>query len=134
MRALLKYSLMALLLLSPFTHAEENLAQKSYTYFGLEPDVVTNYISETKKIGFVNVGVEIMTATDGSLEVIEKHQPLIRDKIISILGQQSPQKLRSLKGREEIRKTIQNELNMLLKKESGKEAIENLLFTKFLLM
>lgn len=105
-----------------------------YIYFGLEPDIITNYISEPNKIGFVSVSIEFMLADNGSLDVIEKHEPLIRDKIISLLGQQSAPQLRSLTGREEIRVMIQNEVNNLLKQESGKAVIENLLFTKFLLM
>lgn len=105
-----------------------------YIYFGLEPDIITNYVSETNKIGFISVSVEFMLADDDSLDVIEKHEPLIRDKIISLLGQQSPQHLRSLTGREDVRKLIQNEVNSLLKQESGAAVIENLLFTKYLLM
>ncbi|QUM74929.1 flagellar basal body-associated protein FliL [Moritella sp. 24] len=105
-----------------------------YIYFGLEPDIITNYISETNKIGFISVSIEFMLADNKSLDVIEKHEPLIRDKIISLLGQQSPQHLRSLTGREEVRKMIQNEVNSLLKQESGEAVIENLLFTKYLLM
>lgn len=105
-----------------------------YIYFGLEPDIITNYISETNKIGFISVSIEFMLADNKSLGVIEKHEPLIRDKIISLLGQQSPQHLRSLTGREEIRQMIQNEVNSLLKQESGEAVIENLLFTKYLLM
>lgn len=105
-----------------------------YIYFGLEPDIITNYTSETNKIGFISVSVEFMLADNDGLDIIEKHEPLIRDKIISLLGQQSPQHLRSLTGREEIRKVIQNEVNTLLQQETGKGVIENLLFTKYLLM
>ncbi len=105
-----------------------------YIYFGLEPDIITNYISETNKIGFISVSIEFMLADKKKLAVIEKHEPLIRDKIISLLGQQSPQHLRSLTGREEVRKMIQNEVNSLLKQESGETVIENLLFTKYILM
>lgn len=106
----------------------------AYIYFGLEPDIITNYISETNKIGFVSVSVEFMLVGNESLEVIEAHEPLIRDKIISLLGQQSPQHLRSQTGREDTRKMIQNEVNDLLQQETGKGVIENLLFTKYILM
>lgn len=105
-----------------------------YIYFGLQPDIITNYVSATNKIGFISVAVEFMLEDNNSLDVIEEHEPLIRDKIISLLGQQSPQHLRSLTGREEVRKLIQNEVNSLLKQETGKGVIENLLFTKYLLM
>jgi len=116
------------------TAVSANDDKSVYIYFGLEPDIITNYVSETNKIGFISVAVEFMLADNDSLDVIEKHEPLIRDKIISVLGQQSPQHLRSLTGREEVRKQIQNEVNSLLIQESGQGVIENLLFTKFLLM
>lgn len=126
--------LLAALTFSPFVNAADEAGKPTYIYFGLEPDIITNYITSNNKIGFINVAIKLMTVGDSGLDIIEKHQPLIRDKIISILGQQPPQRLRSLKGREEVRMAIQNEVNKLLKKESGKEAIEQLLFTKFLLM
>ena len=116
------------------TASAEKNPRPVYIYFGMEPDIITNYVSESNKIGFISVAVELMVADNKNLEIIEQHQPLIRDKIISLLGQQSPQHLRSQAGREEVRKTIQNEVNMLLKQESGTSAIENLLFTKYLLM
>ena len=134
MRFLTWFGLVAALILTNNAYAEDEAAKPTYIYFGLEPNITTNYISTNKQIGFVNVAVELMTEDGDSLNIIEKHQPLIRDKIIAILGHQSPQRLRSLSGREEVRLTIQNELNTLLKKESGVEAIEKLLFTKFLLM
>jgi len=134
MRFLTWFGLFAALILTNNASAEGKAGKPTYIYFGLEPNITTNYISENKKIGFVNVAVELMTAGDDGLDIIEKHQPLIRDKIISILGHQSPQRLRSLSGREEVRLTIQNEVNTLLKRESGVEAIEKVLFTKFLLM
>lgn len=111
-----------------------NNDRPAYIYFALKPDIITNYTSETNKIGFINVAVEFMLADNDSLDIIERHEPLIRDKIISLLGQQSPQYLRSLTNREEVRKMIQNEVNLLLKQETGKTVIENLLFTKYLLM
>lgn len=134
MRFLTWFGLLATLILTNNAYAEDEAGKPTYIYFGLEPNITTNYISTNKQIGFVNVAVELMTSGDEGLNIIEKHQPLIRDKIIAILGHQSPQRLRSLSGREEVRLTIQNEVNMLLKKESGVEAIEKLLFTKFLLM
>ena len=121
------------LLASPLVTAS-NDAKPSYVYFGLDPDIITNYVSGSNEIGFISVSVELMLISEDNLAIIEQHEPLIRDKIISLLGQQSPQELRSMTGREAVRKRIQNEVNSLLKQESGVAAIENLLFTKYLLL
>ena len=121
------------LLSSPLV-AASNDVKPNYVYFSLDPDIITNYVSSTNEIGFINVSVELMLVSEDNLAIIEQYEPLIRDKIISLLGQQSPQELRSMTGREAVRKRIQNEVNSLLKQESGVAAIANLLFTKYLLL
>ena len=121
------------LLSSPLVAASKDV-KPNYVYFSLDPDIITNYVSSTNEIGFINVSVELMLVSEDNLAIIEQYEPLIRDKIISLLGQQSPQELRSMTGREAVRKRIQNEVNSLLKQESGVAAIANLLFTKYLLL
>lgn len=134
MKNILGLTLLIISLGWPISSMAEDNARPVYVYFGLHPDIITNYVNDSDKIGFINVSVELMLASNENLAIIEKHEPLIRDKIISILGKESPQRLRTLTGREEVRKIALNEINILLKQESGVAAVENLLFTKYLMM
>ena len=71
--------------------------------------------------------------TDSSQIInIEHHAPLIRDTIISIIGQQSAQQIKSLAGREKIRQLSKQKINQLLLAETGHTAINELLFTQYL--
>lgn len=122
--------LIALLFASSTAVAED--AAGDYAYYGFEPEIVTNYISNTTKLGYVRVSVELMIKGNSNLELVEHHAPLLRAAIVEILGQQSAMRIKSLEGREEIRQQCLTVVNELLTKETGQPLVSNLLFTKYL--
>jgi len=103
-----------------------------YAYFGFEPSIITNYIAVKKKMGYVRLTVELMITDSSDYEAVEHHSPLLRDAIITILGQQSEAKIKSIKGRNEIQKLCEDKVKDLLKKETGETLIKKLLFTQWL--
>lgn len=123
---------------SSYSIAEEQSVQKSeqtkndYQYFQLEPDIITNYIKPGKRIGYIRLTVELMMNSKSNYAVIDEHEPLIRDKIITILGQQTEVIVKSVAERDGIRQRCLDEINELLYVETGKRPLEDLLFTKYL--
>jgi flagellar FliL protein len=73
-----------------------------------------------------------MVMSQQDLAIVEHHQPLIRDAIIELLGKQTEDTIKSLSGREDLRKTLVTSLNETLLPETGKTVIADLLFTKYL--
>lgn len=104
----------------------------TYAYYGFEPDLITNYISNGKKLGFVRIGIELMVKDPDDLLALEHHDPLLRAAILEIMGSQTADKVKSLTGREEIRRECYDTVNRLIEQETGKPMIVNLLFTKYL--
>ena len=119
------------LLFSASSFAEEKSAPK-LAYFTLEPDLTTNFYTKGKKLGYIQVRLDIMVANSNDLAAIEHHQPLIRDAAIELLGKQNQETIKSLSGREDLRKTLVEHLNKILLIETGKTLIADLLFTKYL--
>lgn len=115
-----------------FGNASRALAA-DYAYYGLEPDIVTNYIGPSaKKLGYVRVTIELMLEDGNYLEAAEHHSPLLRATTIDIFGRQSEDKVKSLTGREEIRRLCLESLRQLMKKETGSTMIKDVIFTKYL--
>ncbi len=103
-----------------------------YAYFGFEPSIVTNYVAVKKKMGYVRLTVELMIEESSNYEAVEHHSPLLRDAIITIIGQQSEAKIKSINGRHEIQKLCEEKVKALLTRETGKPLIKKLLFTQWL--
>lgn len=110
-----------------------NAQTKTYAYMGLEPDIVTNYLSgNARTLGFVRVTVELMLDDVDNLEVAEHHMPLLRAIVIEVFGRQPEDKVKSLTGREDIRRTILQLLRERLEQETGNPVISDVIFTKYL--
>lgn len=121
-----KYLLVVILLLMPLT-----IKAADFSYFGFEPDIVTNYVAVKKKMGYVRLTVELMVPSE-SIEIVEHHSPLLRDAIIDIIGRQPEEKVKSIKGRSEIQLKCEEKVKELLAKETGQPLIKKLLFTQWL--
>ncbi len=80
----------------------------------------------------MRVTVELMIKDMGNLEVVEHHQPLLRDAIVEIISKEQEEHVKSLTGREEIRKRCSERVKELLKEETGQEIVHDVLFTKYL--
>jgi flagellar FliL protein len=107
--------------------------QSDYAYVGLEPDIVTNYAGDnSKKLGYVRVTIEMMVADPSRIMDVEHHMPLLRATAIEIFGTQPEDKIRSLTGREDIRRQLLQKFKDIMKRETGESVIENIIFTKYL--
>ncbi|MCC5852501.1 MAG: flagellar basal body-associated protein FliL [Alkalimonas sp.] len=122
--------LVALLLSNP---ASANRTEQDIVYYGFDPDIVTNYVTSGRRsLGYIRVTVELMIADRRFLNDIEYHEPQILNTIIRVFNQQHEDRIKSLTGREEIRQTVLHELQAVLKRETGQDMIQDVIFTKYL--
>lgn len=103
-----------------------------FAYYTLQPDLTTNFHTSGKKLGYLQVRIDIMVADATFVPLLEQHTPLIRDAVIDLLGKQGEDKVKSLSGREDLRKELMAHLNEILLPETGKTVVSDLLFTKYL--
>ncbi|ATF10264.1 Flagellar biosynthesis protein FliL [Candidatus Enterovibrio altilux] len=112
--------------------AKEKENTPKFNYFTLEPDITTNFITEGHKLGFINIRVDLIVDDIMLIHMLEYHQPLIRDTIIKALGQESEVRVKSLSGREAIRKNCLEKVNEILLAETKQKVLVDLLFTMYL--
>jgi len=121
------------MLSSVVTQAEEQkAAPPKFAYFTLEPDLTTNFYTKGKDLGYIQVRIDIMVADSKDIHIIEHNQPLIRDTIVELLGKQTEDTIKSLAGREDLRKNLVKKINDLLLPETGRTIVADLLFTKYM--
>ncbi len=107
-------------------------APKPAIYHPLEPAFVVNY-KERGRTRFLQAQVEVMTRDPKVVEALTKHMPLIRNNLLLLLSAQTAEILHSAEGKEQIRQQAQEEVNRILKEETGTEGVEAVYFTSFVM-
>lgn len=101
-------------------------------YIKMKPRFIVNYNIGTRQ-RFLQTSIEIMTRSQGVVDAIELHNPMLRNEIVRILSDQDFKSLRTPEGRTELKTKLQDQLVTVLKRESNVEGIEAVLFTDFVM-
>ncbi|MFC4700686.1 flagellar basal body-associated FliL family protein [Glaciecola siphonariae] len=122
-------------LFSSYADAQDDGANavSGVAYVAIEPDIVTNYAGDNgERLGFLRITIEMMLDNPALIPELEHHLPLLRATAIEIIGAQPEQKIRSLTGREEMRRLILKRFRDIMSKEAGDETVKDIIFTKYL--
>ena len=103
-----------------------------YKYFSLDPDIVTNYDKSGRRLGYIRLSIELLTNSAANFKIVEKNAPLIRDRIITIMGEQSEKEIKSITERDIIRMRCLLEVNEVISVVTGVRPVQDLHFTTFL--
>jgi flagellar FliL protein len=101
-------------------------------YIKMKPRFIVNYNVGTRQ-RFLQTSIEIMTRSQGVVDAIELHNPMLRNEIVRILSDQNFKSLRTPEGRTDLKTKLQDQLITVLKRESSVEGIEAVLFTDFVM-
>ena len=101
-------------------------------YVKLKPEFVVNFNVGTRQ-RFLQVSIEIMTRSQTIVDAIELHSPMLRNEIIRILSDQDFNNLRTPEGKVAMQEQLKEHIASTLKRESGVDGVEALLFTNFVM-
>jgi len=102
-------------------------------YVKLDPPFVVNF--EAKGImRFLQITVEVMTRDQQTVELLKQHDPMIRNNLLMLFGNQNFDKINSMEGKELLRGEALKSIAESLKGEGGKpKNVEQLYFTSFVM-
>jgi flagellar protein FliL len=101
-------------------------------YFSLDPAFIVNFTGKSRA-RFLQVSIEGMTRDASVKESIAKHFPQVRNNLVLLLSSKTYDELNSVKGKETLRKQVLKEIQKVLEAETGKEGIEDVYFTSFVM-
>ena len=101
-------------------------------YHPLDPPFVVN-INDNGRMRFLQVKMEVMAREPKAIEQVEKHMPLIRNRLVLLLSSQSVKELSSPDGKEYLRDKALREVQGVLKEETGEEGIEAVYITSLII-
>ena len=108
--------------------AAENKDKSSAIYMAMQPAFVANF-EGTAQQHFIQIEVTLVTHDPSVEDATKVHMPLLRNALVMLFGTLSFDEMQTMEGKEKLRQQALHDLQVILKKELGKNAIDDLLFT-----
>jgi flagellar FliL protein len=102
-------------------------------YIALDPPFVVNFEAE-QLVRFLQVTVQVMSRDPATVELIKTNDPVVRNDLLLLLGNQSYQTISSREGKEKLRLLALDAVRKVVTTAGGKaEKVEAIYFTSFVM-
>lgn len=101
-------------------------------YFSLDPAFVVNFPGRGRA-KFLQVNIDGVTRDPNLKEDITTHLPRIRNNIVLLLSSKTYEDVITAEGKEKLRQEVLGEINKILLDETGKDDVEDVFFTSFVM-
>lgn len=101
-------------------------------YVEIKPALIANY-GGPGPIHFLKADISLRVSkdTDAALNVLH-HMPHIRHELVMLFSKQTDDSLSTMEGKEQLRADALAAVKKVVKDEEGKDLVEDLLFTNFI--
>jgi len=101
-------------------------------YLELSPSFIVNFPHQGRQ-RFMQATISIMSRDTAALDAINQHMPVVRHNLINLLNAQLLVVFENPAGVELLRQLATQEVKQVLMREIGREGIEEVLFTNFVM-
>lgn len=102
-------------------------------YFALDPPFVVNFEAQ-QAVRFLQVTVQVMSRDPVTVELLKANDPMLRNDLLMLFGNQKYETLASREGKEALRKEALETVRHVIKTAEGKAGqIEAVYFTSFVM-
>ena len=113
--------------------AKEAAEKTPALYVALDPPFVVNFEAE-QLVRFLQVTVQVMSRDPATVELIKTNDPVVRNDLLLLLGNQSYQTISSREGKEKLRLQALDAVRKVVTTAGGKaEKVEAIYFTSFVM-
>jgi flagellar FliL protein len=113
--------------------AKEAAEKTPALYVALDPPFVVNFEAE-QLVRFLQVTVQVMSRDPATVELIKTNDPVVRNDLLLLLGNQSYQTISSREGKEKLRLLALEAVRKVVTNAGGKaEKVEAVYFTSFVM-
>ena len=112
------YLIVLFVLLANSAIAQESGDEGTALYVQISPGLVVNYGEPgINRLKFAKVGMSVRVQSGGASDAVEHHLPLLQNSMIMLLSGHAEDKMRTVRGKEKIRKSALKQMRELLQEE-----------------
>lgn len=102
------------------------------TYHSLNMPLLVNFPpGSSAKI--IKISVAILVRGETGVDVIKKHEPMIRNNLLMAISSIGAEKAKTKEGKQELRAMMLNEVGKVMEKMAGKNTAKDIYFTEFVM-
>jgi len=102
-------------------------------YLALDPPFVVNFEAE-QMVRFLQVTVQLMSRDPHTIELLKSNDPMVRDQLLMLFGNQKYEVLSTREGKESLRKQALDSVRGVIGSAGGHpERVEAVYFTSFVM-
>ncbi len=101
-------------------------------YQPMEPPLIVNF-DGSANVRFMQITLQVATRDPLVIEKVKEHTPAIRNGLLMLYSSQDPTVLSTRQGKEALLKQSLEEVNRVLKEQTGNAGVENVYFTGFVM-
>jgi len=102
-------------------------------YVPLEEEIIVGINDDAGTQHHLNIAITLVTRDESLIKLTKKHQPLIVNDLLALLGTQEYRLLSAPQGKVALREKALKVVKAIVKEQSGQDIVESLLFTKFVM-
>lgn len=104
----------------------------SAIYYPMTPSFVVN-IGDSDASHFLQIEMQVRAKNAAATDALKLHDPQIRNALLMLLGAQTVAEVNSREGKEALQKKVLAEIQRILKAETGKNGVDAVYFTSFVM-
>ncbi len=108
------------------------VAKGPVIYLPMEPAFVVNFGADAD-VRFMQINIQVGAHDQVIIDNVKTHTPAIRNGLVMLYSSQDPVVLNTRAGKEELLKQTLEEINRVLKDQTGSAGVENVYFTSFVM-
>lgn len=101
-------------------------------YVALEPSLTVNF-GDSKRMRYLEADVQLQTSHEEVVNALKKHKAAIRDELIMLFSEQTPEQLNQVQGREKLRQRSAEIINSILERHGVEGDVDGVYFTSFVM-
>ena len=111
---------------------EEAKVEEPEIYYDLAAPLVVNFPpGSSAKI--IKVSVSVLVKGEASVDVLKKHEPMIRNNLLMGISSIGADKVKTIEGKRELQAMMQSEIGKVMEKMAGENAVKDVYFTEFVM-
>lgn len=101
-------------------------------YHKLQPEFITTFDANNRQ-RYVQIEVTLVTRNENTLDVLNDHNPPIRNALVMLFASQDYVELQSLEGKNALKKATTRAIQKIVQAADDEAAVDTVLFTKFVM-